>query len=163
MIMVFFSFGFNIDCEYNIGLGLDDLVVVFGELCLSLVYESEVVGFKGSFFFNLVVVLDIDLLVVELVDWLCDIECVYGWVCGEKKFVSCILDIDIFIYGECIGEIDGVSLFCDEIFKYVFVLWLLVDLVLQVMYFQFGCIYVVLFDEYWFLEQCFWQVLFVWF
>ena len=52
---VYLSLGSNIAREANINKCLDTLADRFGELCISSVYESESVGFRGDPFFNLVV------------------------------------------------------------------------------------------------------------
>lgn len=53
--LVYLGLGSNIEREANIKKCLKALADRYGELCISSVFESESVGFRGDPFYNLVV------------------------------------------------------------------------------------------------------------
>lgn len=63
MVRVYFGLGSNIDWYKYIWVVFFELWNWFGDLIVLFVYESELIGFKGSFFFNLVVGIEILLVV----------------------------------------------------------------------------------------------------
>lgn len=131
MIIVFLSLGSNVQfcCYFYVVVMV--LCECFGVLQVLLVYCIVVVGFDGLVFFNNVVVIEIDLLLQELDDWLYVLEDVYGCDCSGLCFFDWILDIDVVFYGDLVVEGFGyLCIFCFEL-KYVFVLKLLVDIVLD--------------------------------
>lgn len=123
MTQVFLGIGSNMDRERHLRAGMRALRVEFGELRLSPVFESESVGFKGSSFYNLVVMIDTALAVGELQGVLRRIEFAQGRRPDQRKFSPRTLDIDILTYGDCMGELDGVLLPRPEILENAFVLW----------------------------------------
>ena len=128
MAQVYLSLGSNIDRYQHITAGLDALELVFGELEISSVYESEAVGFKGNPFLNLVVGGETNLSIAALSAVLKKIEDNNGRVRGGPKFAARTLDIDILTYDECNGVISGVQLPRDEIVNNAFVLWPLAEI-----------------------------------
>lgn len=126
---VFVGVGSNIDCERHVRSGLDELRREFGALRLSPVYRSAAVGFDGDDFLNLVVGFDTAMSVAQLSDCLRAIEFRHGRVAGMPKFSSRSLDLDILLYGDAQGEIDGVVLPREEVVYNAFVLRPLADLV----------------------------------
>lgn len=129
MPRVFLSLGSNIERERHVRAALDALAEAFGTLRLSPVYESEAVGFAGENFYNLVVVAETNLAVGELAEKLRAIEDRNARYRGGEKFSARTLDIDILIYGDLVGTVDGVDLPRDEILKHAFVLRPLADLI----------------------------------
>lgn len=128
MTQVYLSFGSNIDRKHNIASGLTAVANTLGDIVLSPVYESEAVGFNGAPFLNLVVQVNTNWPVGDLADFFHRIEADHGRVRGEKKYASRTLDIDILIYGDVVGCVDGVQLPRDEIVEHAFVLKPLCDL-----------------------------------
>ncbi len=128
MAQVYLSLGSNIDRYQHITAGLDALELIFSELEISSVYESEAVGFKGNPFLNLVVGGETDLTIAGLSAVLKKIEDNNGRVRGGPKFAARTLDIDILTYDECIGVVSGVQLPRDEIVNNAFVLWPLAEI-----------------------------------
>lgn len=100
-----------------------------------LVYESEVVGFNGSFFYNVVVWVMILKSIEEVCVIFKVIEKDNGRVYIDKKFCVRIFDFDLFIYDSKVIII-FVVLFCEEICYNVFVFWLLVEFVFNDIYFE---------------------------
>lgn len=158
MTQVYLSLGSNIDRAANIRSGLEVLSARFPGIRLSPVYESEAVGFDGEPFLNLVALIDTDLPVGELADWLRDIEADHGRVRGEKKFASRTLDIDILTYGDTVGIIEGVELPRDEILKHAFVLKPLADLAPRERHPQTGRTYADIWQDFDKGKQVLWQV-----
>ena len=128
MPRVLLGLGSNIERERYIVAGLDALQLMFGELALSSVYDSEAIGFEGQPFLNMVVAVDTELTVGELARQLRHIEMAYGRPVNATRFSSRQLDIDILTYGRSIGIIEGVELPRQEILDNAFVLCPLAEL-----------------------------------
>lgn len=128
MIPVFVGVGSNIEPRRHIASGLDQLTTAFGPLGVSPVYESEAVGFSGPPFLNLVVRFETDRSVDELTRLLRRIEADNGHRGGCPKFSSRTLDLDLLLYGDVCGAIDGIRLPRSDVVNYAFVLWPLADL-----------------------------------
>ncbi len=129
MTTVYIGVGSNIERERNIVAGLDRLALLDPQLRLSPVYESAAIGFRGEPFLNLVAAIDTELSVGELLRTLHAIELANGHPGNLPKFSDRSLDLDILLYGELCGEIDGVRLPRGDILKCAYVLWPLADLV----------------------------------
>jgi 2-amino-4-hydroxy-6-hydroxymethyldihydropteridine diphosphokinase len=125
---VILSLGSNIDREHNIRSALRCLEELLGDLDVSPIYESESVGFKGDSFLNLVVAANTELGLRELSNELKSIEDSHGRVRNGPKFSSRSLDIDIVIFGDHTGKIEGIELPRPEMFYNAFVLLPMVDL-----------------------------------
>lgn len=128
MSCVTLGLGSNIESEKNIRLCLDALLIYFNDLTLSLVYESEAVGFKGNNFLNMVVAFETDLELVELSALLKKIEDKSGRDRGQVKFSGRSLDIDILTYDDFIGKFSGIQLPRPEILENAYVLWPLAEI-----------------------------------
>ena len=128
MPRVLLGLGSNIERERYIVAGLDALRVLFGEVALSSVYDSEAIGFEGQPFLNMVVAVDTELPVSELARQLRHVEKEYGRPVNATRFSSRQLDIDILTYGRSTGIIEGVELPRQEILDNAFVLCPLAEL-----------------------------------
>ncbi|MGR5094588.1 2-amino-4-hydroxy-6-hydroxymethyldihydropteridine diphosphokinase [Vibrio maritimus] len=127
MANVYVSIGSNINREYHITQSLKALNSRFANLLISKFYDCEPVGFEGDNFLNLVVRFECDLAIAELARVLQQIERENGRQRVTKEYASRTLDIDILLYDERVGIIDGVELPRGEITEYAFVLRPLVD------------------------------------
>ncbi|MAY34983.1 MAG: 2-amino-4-hydroxy-6-hydroxymethyldihydropteridine diphosphokinase [Spongiibacteraceae bacterium] len=125
---VFIGIGSNVDRDVNIARGLAVLQAHFGSLRLSPVYLSEAVGFAGDDFLNLVAAFHTELTVAELSVALRNIERDHGRLDNAPKFSARALDLDILLYGDACGVIDGVQLPRAEVLYNAFVLKPLSDL-----------------------------------
>jgi len=85
------------------------------------VFESQPVGIKSGPFFNLVVSAYTDLSLMELDRRLKSIEADNGRYAPDRKGLP--LDIDVLLYGDLVGDFDGLILPRAEILKNAFVLW----------------------------------------
>ena len=128
MARVYVSIGSNIDRDANIRGGVADLQACFGELDLSLVYESESVGFDGDNFFNLVAAFDTDRDVLEVAGVLREIENDHGRTREGPRFSSRTLDIDMLLYDDVVMKEGKLELPRGEITRNAFVLWPLAEI-----------------------------------
>lgn len=148
MVEVCLGLGSNVEPEQHVRAALNALSQRFGELKISRVFESKAVGFKGSDFFNLVVIINTELSLSELVDALRAIENENGRDRSKPKFSPRTLDIDILTYGDLVGEFGGVRLPRDEILKNAFVLWPLAELLPNQKHLETGQTYAELWQAY---------------
>ena len=131
MATVYVSIGSNINREHYITESLKALHQRFAPLKLSNFYDCEPVGFDGDNFLNLVAGFECDLPVAELSKVLHQIELENDRQRETKEYASRTLDIDILLYDNQVGVIDGVELPRGEITEYAFVLRPLVDIAAQ--------------------------------
>jgi 2-amino-4-hydroxy-6-hydroxymethyldihydropteridine diphosphokinase len=129
MAQVYLGVGSNIERERYITAGLDALQALFGELAISTIYNSESIGYEGPAFLNLVVGLQTDLGVAELFRQLRHIEYEHGRGQHTECNTPRQLDIDILLYDDLTGSIEGVELPRGEILYNAFVLRPLAELV----------------------------------
>lgn len=118
---IFLGLGSNIERERHLRAGLDALAGFVGSLQCSPVFESEPVGISSGPFFNLVVSGETDLTLAELDQRLKLIEADNGRYAPGRKGLP--LDIDVLLYGQQVGNFDGLILPREEILKNAFVLW----------------------------------------
>lgn len=116
------SIGSNQDRERCIRGAVQALRERFGETSLSQVFESEAVGFEGQPFYNLVAGFATNQGVGTLNIDLREIESRFGRTRGPHKFSPRTLDLDLLVYDDLVGTVDGYSLPRDEILRYAFVL-----------------------------------------
>ena len=128
MTKISLSLGSNIDRYRHINAGLNELEAVFGQIYCSPVYESAAVGFDGSPFLNLIVLVESKLTLTEVIAKLKTIEDKNGRDRSGPKFSARTLDIDVVTFGDAAGLVENVQLPRPELFKNAFVLLPLVDL-----------------------------------
>lgn len=118
---IYLGLGSNIEREAHLSAGLDALAGFLHDLQCSPVFESHAVGIKSGNFFNLVVTAKTDLPLAELDRRLKFIEADNGRYAPDRKGLP--LDIDVLLYGDQVGNFDGLVLPRAEILKNAFVLW----------------------------------------
>lgn len=118
---IYLGLGSNIERERNLTAGLDALAVFLHDLRCSPVFESLPVGIRSGNFFNFVVEAKTDLPLHELDRRLKDIEADNGRYAPGRKGLP--LDIDVLLYGDRVGNFDGLVLPRAEVLKNAFVLW----------------------------------------
>lgn len=118
---VFLGLGSNTDRHRHLCAGLDALAGFLTDMSCSAVFESHPVGIKSGPFINLVVLALTDLPLIELDRRLKFIEADNGRYAPDRKGLP--LDIDVLLYGEHVGNFDGLVLPRAEILKNAFVLW----------------------------------------
>jgi len=126
MIRVYAGLGSNVDKEKNIPAGLNTLATYFSPLVVSMVYESEPLGFDGDNFYNLVVGFDTDLSASEVVRIFKSIESSSGRMPASRnaspKTISHTLDIDLLLFGDLIQHDDQIDVPRSDITQYSFVI-----------------------------------------
>lgn len=127
-VRVYVGIGSNVDRKRHLGAALDALADWFGTLDLSPVYESEAVGGVGAPYLNMVAGFETDWAVGELSRRFKGLEDAHGRCRNAGLSGDRTLDLDILIYGELTGQVDGVELPRAEILKNAFVLKPLADL-----------------------------------
>lgn len=148
MARVFLGIGSNIGPEDHVRSGILALACRFHIAAISSVYESASIGFAGNDFYNLVVEVSTGLAVGELQAVLREIEEDNGCLRCTGLSSSRTLDIDILIYDQLVGCIDGVVLPREEILFNAFVLWPLAEIAGQLSHPVRNKTYQVLWDEF---------------
>ena len=118
---IYLGLGSNVERETHLQAGLDALAGFLLGMQCSPVFESQPVGIKSGPFFNLVVSAYTDLPLTELDRRLKSIEADNGRYAPDRKGLP--LDIDVLLYGDLVGDFDGLVLPRAEILKNAFVLW----------------------------------------
>ena len=121
LTQVYLGLGSNIERESHLCAGLDALASFLTDVRCSAVFESQPVGIKSGPFFNLVVSAYTDLSLMDLDRRLKFIEADNGRYAPDRKGLP--LDIDVLLYGELVGNFDGLILPRAEILTNAFVLW----------------------------------------
>ena len=137
MVQAVIGIGSNVDCEKNICAALDQLREHFGELSISPVYQSAAsiedmsesnrsdVNIQGLFYYNLVVAIETDKNVVSLKHFLRKIEEIQE---RRRNISTVTLDLDLLLYGDWPGELDGSAVPHHDITECEYVLRPLTDL-----------------------------------
>ena len=124
----YLSLGSNVLPEQNLASALRALRERFGALLASPAYRTKAIGFDGPDFLNAAAVLDSDLDVHALNDWLHALEDAHGRDRSGPRFSDRTLDIDIVLYDDLVLQGPGnLRLPRDEL-KHAFVLLPLVDI-----------------------------------
>ncbi len=118
---IYLGLGSNLEREKHLVAGLEALDGFVTDMTCSAVFESNPVGIKSGLFFNLVVTGCTELPLAELDRRLKLIEADNGRYAPDRKGLP--LDIDVLLYGELVGDFDGLILPRAEILKNAFVLW----------------------------------------
>jgi 2-amino-4-hydroxy-6-hydroxymethyldihydropteridine diphosphokinase len=145
---LFLGLGSNIEPARYLPLGLAELETLLGSLRVSKVYEGAAIGFSGAPFWNLVVEAQTELTVGDLQTALRVIEYAHGRPAQASRFSPRSLDIDILVYGDICGVIDGVVLPRAEILDNAFVLRPLAELAASCVHPAVGRTYAELWQDY---------------
>jgi len=121
LTQVYLGLGSNIERETPLQAGLEALAGFLVDIRCSAVFESQPVGIKNGPFFNFVVSAFTDLPLMELDRRLKFIEADNGRYAPDRKGLP--LDIDVLLFGDLVGNFDGLILPRAEILKNAFVLW----------------------------------------
>lgn len=159
---VYLGLGSNQRPDFHIHRALDALHQCFERMRVSPIYESAAVGFSGDNFLNLVVEVATALSVGELLHKLRDIENQNGRDRAAPRFSGRTLDIDILLYGDAVGTVDGVKLPRAEILENAFVLQPLADLAPELVHPSANKNMATLWQEYDKNRQRLWPATFVW-
>jgi len=98
----YLSLGSNIEPQANLRSAIAALRDRFGDVVLSPVYRMPAVGFDGPDFLNAAAIIDSDLDVFALNDWLHALEDTHGRDRSGPRFGDRPLDIDIVFYDDLV-------------------------------------------------------------
>lgn len=124
----YLSLGSNMLPQRNLASALRALRERFGALLVSPIYRTKAIGFDGPDFLNAAAVLDSDLDVHGLNDWLHALEDAHGRDRGGPRFGDRPLDIDIVFFDELVTEGPGNLRLPRPELKHAFVLKPLADI-----------------------------------
>ena len=157
--VAYISIGGNINPKLHIKNALDAIKLDFNNMQMSSVFESKSVGFQGDNFLNLVVSVESDLSIGDLNHYLHRLEDKEGRVrTNGKDWDSRTLDLDILLFGDVSGEVDGVELPRNEILEHAHVLKPLAEIAGELIHQPTVKSYAQLDDEISFDEQEIWRV-----
>jgi 2-amino-4-hydroxy-6-hydroxymethyldihydropteridine diphosphokinase len=131
MTRIYIGIGSNIERERHIAIALDRLAVLFSQLTVSPVYESEAIGFSGALFLNLVVGADTELALADVLAAMRTIEADNGNSGQQPKFSARSLDLDLLTFGDYCGAHSGTLLPRADITDYAYTLWPLADIAVE--------------------------------
>jgi 2-amino-4-hydroxy-6-hydroxymethyldihydropteridine diphosphokinase len=121
------SLGSNVEPERYLRAAIAALRARFGVVVVSPVYRVPAVGFDGPDFLNAAAVIETDLDVHALVDWLHALEHENGRVRGAVKFNDRTLDIDLVYFDGLVLDTPQLQLPRPEL-RHAFVLRPLADI-----------------------------------
>ena len=148
MVKVFLSIGSNIDAPLHIRSITQQLSDRFFDVQSSRIYQSASQGFVADDFFNLVVSFSTDQSLAQLKKYLRQQEYAHGRPIEAKKCQSRTLDIDILLYGDTVGCIDGIELPRNDILQSAYVLRPLSELVGDALHPVLGVSYAHLWQDF---------------
>ena len=96
------SLGSNVDPERHIAIAFAALRERFGDIRASAAYRTPAVGFEGADFVNAAAVIESDLEVQALNDWLHALEDAHGRDRSGPRFGDRTLDIDIVLFDDLV-------------------------------------------------------------
>lgn len=96
------SLGSNVDPERHVAIAFAALRARFGDIRASAAYRTPAVGFEGADFVNAAAVIDSDLDVLALNDWLHALEDAHGRDRSGPRFGDRTLDIDIVLFDDLV-------------------------------------------------------------
>jgi len=159
IIPAYISLGGNINPELHLQNALKQMKQDFDGMECSSVYQSRAVGFDGDDFLNMVVKIDSHLSIGRLNDYLHELEDSEGRTrANGKAWDSRTLDLDILLYGEEVGKVEGVELPRGEILEHAHVLMPLVDIAGDNLHPSTKKTFNALLDEVDFADQQIWKV-----
>ena len=128
MTTVLLSLGSNVRPQHHLQVAVQALRGRFGQITVSPAYRTPAVGFDGPDFLNNAVMLETDLPLAELDDWLHAVEDAHGRDRSGPRFSDRTLDIDVVYYGDLVVEGPGHLRIPRPELKHAFVLKPLADI-----------------------------------
>lgn len=124
----YLSLGSNIAPAQNLSRAVHALRARFGTVQVSPVYRTGAIGFEGADFLNAAALLESDLDVHALNDWLHALEDAHGRDRSGPRFNDRTLDIDIVFYDDLVLEGAGNLRIPRDELRHAFVLKPLADI-----------------------------------
>ena len=126
---VYISAGSNIEPCLHLQHALAVLARIYSDVRCSPVYSNRSVGFDGDDFFNCVIGFETHQDVSSLMNQLREVEDECGRDRSLPRFGPRSVDLDLLLYGDFVGELDGLRLPRREVLEQSYVLKPLSDLV----------------------------------
>ena len=104
------SGGSNIEPEKNLLLAAREIRARFPDAQFSRCYRNKSVGFDGPDFINFAVVFSTTLPLADVNAELERIEALCGRPPDAKRWEPRAMDLDILLYGDAVGVVDGLTL-----------------------------------------------------
>ncbi|MCD9088201.1 2-amino-4-hydroxy-6-hydroxymethyldihydropteridine diphosphokinase [Stenotrophomonas sp. SY1] len=104
MTIVLLSLGSNLDPQQHLRSAVEVLRERFGHIHVSPAYRTPAVGFDGPDFLNNAVMLETELPLIALDEWLHAVEDAHGRDRSGPRFSDRTLDIDVVYYGDLVME-----------------------------------------------------------
>lgn len=108
--LVFVAAGSNVEPSTHLRRAIALLGERFPDLRVSPAYANAAVGFTGDDFINLVVSFTTDLPIDALLALLHEVEAACGRARLDPKWAPRKMDLDLLLYGNCVGEFPGATL-----------------------------------------------------
>ncbi len=128
MTTVLLSLGSNVQPRRYLHAAVAALAERFGAVVVSPSYRTAAVGFEGPAFLNNAVMLQTDMPLQELDDWLHALEDAHGRDRTGPRFSDRTLDVDVVFYGNLVVEGPGHLRIPRPELKHAFVLKPLADI-----------------------------------
>ncbi len=128
MPKVYVGVGSNMDRIESIRCGLRQLCGRFADVRASPVYCSAALGFDGAPFYNLVASWHADMPAAALRLALRGVEAACGRDRSGPRYGDRRLDLDLLLYGDWVGEVNGAAIPDPDILNRAFILRPLSDL-----------------------------------
>jgi len=104
MTTVLLSLGSNVEPRRYLQAAVEVLRQRFGDIRVSPAYLTPAVGFEGPDFLNNAVLVQTDMPLLDLNDWLHAVEDANGRDRSGPRFSDRTLDIDVVYYGDLVME-----------------------------------------------------------
>ncbi|WP_313319151.1 2-amino-4-hydroxy-6-hydroxymethyldihydropteridine diphosphokinase [Stenotrophomonas sp.] len=104
MTTVLLSLGSNVEPRRYLQAAVEVLRQRFGDIRVSPAYLTPAVGFEGPDFLNNAVLVQTDMPLLDLNDWLHAVEDAHGRDRSGPRFSDRTLDIDVVYYGDLVME-----------------------------------------------------------
>lgn len=115
--------GSNADAHNNLAACLDSLLLQFHDLALSSVFRSEAEDGGSGSYLNMVVAFECSLSLRELHDFTKALERKLGRNGDTHDEGRVSLDVDILVFGDCVGRHEGIDLPRPQLLQAAYVLW----------------------------------------
>ncbi|HZX80471.1 MAG TPA: 2-amino-4-hydroxy-6-hydroxymethyldihydropteridine diphosphokinase [Lysobacter sp.] len=124
----YLSLGSNVEPEKHLRAAIDALRARFGDIVVSPAYRTPAIGFDGPDFVNAAAIIDSDLELQPLNDWLHALEDAHGRDRSGPRFSDRTLDIDIVLFDDRVLDGAGNLRIPRPELKHAFVLRPLADI-----------------------------------